>query len=117
FAPETFAYLHASSTSQMKRFREGLAQLLKEGVAQEYELPDSGTRVPLLGAVGTLQFDVLQYRLETEYNATTRLEPAPWSVALWIRQRSATPVPLNEAPRPEVQLPMGATIARDALGH
>ena len=77
FAPECFSYLHNKSTAKYKRFRDGLAQLLKEGVASEFQLLDAGpAQVPLLGAVGPLQFEVLQYRLEGEYAAETRLEPA-----------------------------------------
>lgn len=121
FAPETFVYLHNAATSNFKRFREGVAQLLKEGVAQAYELPDAAVRVPLLGAVGTLQYDVLQYRLETEYGAPTRLEDAPWSIARWIVEREATAsvVPARRGeptPRPKVQLPTGSVLARDARG-
>ncbi|CAN5450303.1 peptide chain release factor 3 [soil metagenome] len=120
FAPETFAYLHNSSTSNFKRFREGLSQLLKEGVAQSYELPDSPVRVPLLGAVGTLQFDVLQYRLETEYGAPTRLESAPWNLARWIREKQSasdsTPRSGGEQPRPKLLLPTGTALAKDSRG-
>jgi peptide chain release factor 3 len=120
FAPETFAYLHNTSTSNFKRFREGLSQLLKEGVAQSYELPDSPVRVPLLGAVGTLQFDVLQYRLETEYGAPTRLESAPWNLARWIREKQSgndtTPRPTGEQPRPKLLLPTGTALAKDSRG-
>ncbi len=84
FAAECFAWLHHSSPAQFKRFRAGLDHLLQEGAVQSYEIPDAATRVPLLGAVGPLQFEVLQYRLETEYGATTRLEPAPWKILRWI---------------------------------
>src|SRR4051812_26466500 len=87
FAPEVFAYLHNENTAKFKRFRDGLDQLLKEGVAQAYELPDSLQRVPLLGAVGPLQFDVLKYRLESEYGADCRLESAPWTIVRWIREK------------------------------
>jgi peptide chain release factor 3 len=118
FAPETFIYLFSDSISNHKRFREGVAQLLKEGVAQAYELPDSVTREPLLGAVGALQFDVFQFRLEAEYGAPTRRESAPWNIARWIREIA----PEGEAPKrgevkkPKVQLPSGATLARDFRG-
>ncbi len=84
FASECFAYLHHSSPAQFKRFRAGLDHLLQEGAVQAFLIPDSVQRVPLLGAVGPLQFEVLQYRLETEYGATTRLEPAPWSILRWV---------------------------------
>jgi peptide chain release factor 3 len=119
FAPETFAYLHNASASNFKRFREGLSQLLKEGVAQAYELADSPVRVPLLGAVGSLQFDVLQYRLETEYGATTRLESASWSLARWVVEKSgAGDVPRTgeSVPRPKLLLPTGSALAKDMRG-
>ena len=118
FAPETFAFLHNDSAANSKRFREGVAQLLKEGVAQAYELADSHARVPLLGAVGVLQFDVLQYRLETEYGAPTRRESAPWNVARWIRQKDpgADAARPGDAARPKVLLPTGAVLGRDARG-
>jgi peptide chain release factor 3 len=114
FAPETFAYLHNDSTANAKRFREGLSQLLKEGVAQLYEMPDALVRTPLLGAVGTLQFDVLQYRLQTEYNAPSRLESAPWSIARWVRAKG-TDVFVTPKP-PKMQIPTGGTLVRDAQG-
>ena len=50
FTPECFAWLHSSSTAQFKRFREGLEQLLQEGVVQSFFLKDSAQRVPLLAA-------------------------------------------------------------------
>jgi peptide chain release factor 3 len=118
FAPETFVYLQNDTSSNSKRFREGLSQLLKEGVAQAYELPDSLTRTPLLGAVGVLQFDVLQYRLESEYGAPTRREAAPWSVARWIREKSPAAEAKRgaESPRPQVMLPTGSVLAKDSRG-
>jgi peptide chain release factor 3 len=118
FAPETFVYLHNDSSANFKRFREGLAQLLKEGVAQAYELPDSLSRVPLLGAVGALQFDVLQYRLETEYGAPTRRETASWNIARWVRKKQASgdAQKSGDSTPPSVQLPTGATLARDTRG-
>ena len=118
FAPETFIFLHNDTTANFKRFRDGLSQLLKEGVAQAYELPDSLTRLPLLGAVGELQFDVLQYRMEMEYGAPTRREAASWSIVRWIREK----VPADDVTRrtdswrPKVIVPTGATLARDARG-
>jgi len=84
FAPECFAYLHNPVTSNYKRFRTGLDQLLQEGVVQSFELKDSLQNVPLLGAVGPLQFEVVQARMEAEYNAETRLESAPWTICKWI---------------------------------
>ncbi|MEI7911332.1 MAG: peptide chain release factor 3 [Verrucomicrobiota bacterium] len=113
FAPECFAYLHNKSTAKYKRFRDGLQQLLKEGVASEFQLLDSGgAQVPLLGAVGPLQFEVLQYRLEGEYAAETRLESATWSIARWLRPKTGDPL----APEARPGLSLGTVLARDSNG-
>ncbi len=113
FAPECFAFLHNPSTAKYKRFREGLDQLLKEGVAQAFEIPDSVQRVPLLGAVGPLQFEVMKYRLETEYSAECRVESTPWSHVRWLSERGGGSI--TSAPD-TLQLPSGVTLARDAFG-
>ncbi len=83
FPPECFAYLHNPAPSQYKRFNQGVEQLLQEGVIQRFELPRRQQKVVLLGAVGPLQFEIVQYRLENEYLAESRLERAPWSFARW----------------------------------
>src|SRR2546422_4193610 len=74
FTPEAFAYLHNPNTAKFKQFRRGLDQLLQEGVIQVLGLRDAATKVPLLAAVGPLQFEVVQFRLESEYGAASRLE-------------------------------------------
>jgi peptide chain release factor 3 len=84
FAPECFAYLHATVSSQFKRFREGLDQLLQEGVIHMLQVRGSTRREPLLGAIGQLQFEVVEYRLKAEYGAESRRERESWSVARWI---------------------------------
>jgi len=109
FAPECFAWLHSASTAQFKRFREGLDQLLQEGVAQPFLLHNTPQRVPLLGAVGPLQFEVVQYRLQAEYGAEARLEPASWKVLRWVEDDGGS---LNES-----ILPSGARLAADAAGQ
>jgi peptide chain release factor 3 len=109
FTPECFAWLQSPSTAQFKRFREGLDQLLQEGVVQSFLLKDSSQRVPLLGAVGPLQFEVVQYRMQTEYGAESRLEPGPWKVIRWIAAEDGSSVS-------ETQLPTGARLAWDAHG-
>jgi peptide chain release factor 3 len=103
FPPESFAWIHSASTAQFKRFREGLDQLLQEGVVQSFLLKNSTQRVPLLGAVGPLQFDVVQYRLQTEYGAESRLEHANWKLLRWVVSGE-----LDEA-----SLPTGAGLATD----
>lgn len=113
FAPECFSYLHNKSTAKYKRFRDGLEQLLKEGVASEFKLLDAGpVQIPLLGAVGPLQFEVLQHRLENEYAAETRLENADWSIARWLKPKEGDPL----APDARPSLSLGTVLARDSNG-
>jgi peptide chain release factor 3 len=84
FPPECFSYIHNPIPSNFKRFQNGLDQLIQEGLVHCFELLGTGTRTPVLAAVGPLQFDLVHYRLESEYGAVSRLEPAPWKFARWI---------------------------------
>lgn len=112
FRPECFSYLYNNDTANIKRYRAGIEQLLKEGVAQAYDVHQSAQRVPLLGAVGPLQFEVMKARLENEYKVDCRLEGSPWTVAQWIREKEAdSAAPTRDAP--ELNLPSGSTLARD----
>jgi peptide chain release factor 3 len=108
FTPESFSFLHNPNTGKYKQFRQGLDQLLQEGVIQILHLKDSATKVPLLAAVGPLQFEVAQYRLESEYGAASRLEPAPWTVVRWL------PPTLKEEELDAMQLPTGTKLAYDS---
>ena len=84
FTPEAFAHLHNPNTAKFKQFRQGLEQLMQEGVIQALYLRNSSIKTPLLAAVGPLQFEVVQFRLESEYGAASRLESAPWTVVRWL---------------------------------
>ena len=83
FTPECFAYLRNPNTAQYKRYEQGVSQLLQEGVVQQFQVIRGTQRMPLLAAVGPLQFDIVQYRLESEYGVESRLEAAPWSIVRW----------------------------------
>jgi peptide chain release factor 3 len=111
FTPECFAWLQSTNTGQFKRFREGLEQLLQERVVQALYIADSSQRVPLLAAVGPLQFEVVQYRMQTEYGADSRLESAPWQVMRWIAP-NVSPEALEVA-----VIPTGARLAKDSFGQ
>jgi peptide chain release factor 3 len=113
FAPECFAFLHNTSSAKFKRFREGLEQLLKEGLAQPFEIYGSHQYVPLLGAVGPLQFEVLKYRLESEYGAECRVEVSDWRVIRWMTPKDESP-DAAKSKRPD--MPTGAKLAIDAFG-
>ncbi len=89
FAPECFCFLDNTVASQTKRFRNGLDQLLQEGVVQAYQLPDAPRKVPLLGATGPLQFEIVHYRLQQEYGVESRVEIAPWTMARWLDPKTS----------------------------
>ena len=114
FLPECFAYIHNSDTSTVKRFRTGLEQLLKEGVAQAYDVWGSVQRVPVLGAVGPLQFEVLKHRLESEYKTECRIETASYSLVRWLKIKDPD-TQLKPGEKPDVQLPTGCSLAKDSF--
>ena len=82
FAPELFMTVLLRNPLRTKQLQQGLAQLGEEGAIQVFK-PEAGGAM-LLGAVGQLQFDVVQHRLLTEYDADIRLEGCPYTGARWI---------------------------------
>ncbi|MDK8843928.1 peptide chain release factor 3 [Corynebacterium striatum] len=81
FAPEAFRILRAKSLGDYKAFRKGLDQLAAEGVVQILRNETRGDAAPVMAAVGPMQFEVMQARMEVEYNVETVTEPIPYSVA------------------------------------
>jgi peptide chain release factor 3 len=108
FPPECFAFLHNPNPGKFKQFRQGVEQLLQEGVVQVFELRDSIQKIPLLAAVGPLQFEVVQYRLESEYGAPSTLENASWEAFKWLPAGSDSK---------GIKLPTGCRIAHDSAGQ
>ncbi len=84
FAPEIYAQVAPREPSMSKGFGKGLEQLGEEGVVQVF-WPRTGAREPILGAIGELQLQVFQWRLEHEYNVELRLDRKAWTRARWIR--------------------------------
>jgi peptide chain release factor 3 len=84
FSPELFAYLKNPNPSKFKQFQKGVSELREEGAVQIMYSLDESKRDPIVAAVGQLQFEVLQYRLEHEYNVETRLEMLPYTLARWV---------------------------------
>lgn len=85
FAPELFAFLENKETSKYKQFHKGIESLQEEGAVQVLWLTENDTRYPLLAAVGPLQFDVIQFRLQSEYGVSTILRPETFHSALWVK--------------------------------
>ena len=81
FAPERFVTLRNLDASKYKRFKAGIAQLAEEGVVHVLREPHLGDQQPILAGVGELQFEVAQYRLETEFGCKVELTPARWQFA------------------------------------
>ncbi|MEO6939241.1 MAG: peptide chain release factor 3 [Candidatus Kapaibacterium sp.] len=111
FAPEHFVFMHNPDSSRFKQFRDGLDQLLQEGVVQTFYSKNGSGRIPILGAVGPLQFEVVQARLESEYGATSRLEEASWKLMRWVSPEVSDELLATKT------LPLGAIIATDRMGE
>lgn len=90
FPPELFALLRNPNPSKYKNFSKGIEQLSQEGAVQVMYDLDESRRDPILAAVGQLQFEVIQSRLETEYNAETLLEPLSYKLARWVEGDEGT---------------------------
>lgn len=84
FSPEIFAVLRNPNPSKFKSFKKGVTELREEGAVQIMYSTDEAKREPILAAVGQLQLEVVQFRLEHEYGVETRLEPMPYQVARWV---------------------------------
>jgi peptide chain release factor 3 len=82
FSPEIFKSVKNLDPMKSKQLKKGLEQLSEEGVAQLFYKEIDGQ--PMIGTVGVLQFDVIQYRLEHEYQAKCRFEPLNYTKACWI---------------------------------
>ncbi|XTZ10604.1 MAG: EF-Tu/IF-2/RF-3 family GTPase, partial [cyanobacterium endosymbiont of Rhopalodia yunnanensis] len=86
FSPEIFAYLKNPNPSKFKQFQKGIQELREEGAIQIMYSTDDFKRDPILAAVGQLQFEVVQFRMLSEYGVETQLEPLPYSIARWVTE-------------------------------
>jgi peptide chain release factor 3 len=84
FPPEVFTYISNPTAGDAKKYRAGLEQLLQEGVVQSFTARNAPGGATLLAAVGPLQFEVVQWRLQSEYGAESRLTPTPWTLLKWV---------------------------------
>ncbi len=86
FSPEQFRYIENADPLKFKQLAKGIDQLMDEGVAQLFTSSLNGRKI--IGTVGALQFEVIQYRLEHEYGAKCRWEPISIHKACWIRSEN-----------------------------
>ena len=87
FSPEMFKYIENADPMKTKQLQKGIEQLMDEGVAQLFVNQFNGRKI--IGTVGQLQFEVIQYRLENEYGAKCRWEPLSLFKACWIESDDA----------------------------
>ena len=85
FPPELFSMVSPKDTMKTKQFHKGVDQLAQEGAIQVYH---NEYNEVVIGAVGQLQFEVFQYRLENEYNAPLRMDSLDYTVARWVKDAS-----------------------------
>ncbi len=83
FSPEQFRYVLNANPMKRKQMDKGILQLMDEGVAQLFITMDTERKI--IGTVGALQFDVIQYRLEHEYGASVNYEPLRIRKAFWVK--------------------------------
>ena len=92
FAPEHFARVRLLDSMKRKQFVKGLNQIAQEGAIQIFQEIMGGMEEIIVGVVGVLQFDVLKYRLENEYNVDIRLETLPYEHIRWIENKDEVDV-------------------------
>lgn len=109
FSPENFAILRCRESDRRKQFHRGLEQLLEEGAIQVFTDGHASRREPMLAAVGELQFDVVRFRLESEYDTRTDIHWLPYKLARWVGS--------DRDQLRELRLPYSSTLVCDQAGH
>ena len=84
FAPEHFAAVERVDTMKRKQFEKGITQIAQEGAIQIFHEPFTGVEEVIVGVVGVLQFEVLEYRLKTEYGVDVRRRAMPYELVRWV---------------------------------
>ena len=91
FSPEHFKKIAPVSALKRKQFIKGITQLAEEGSIQVFKRYDIGTEELIVGVVGLLQFDVLEYRLKNEYNVDIKMQPLPYRFIRFIEMDAFDP--------------------------
>lgn len=97
FAPEHFALVRQKDTMKRKQFIKGTNQIAQEGAIQIFQEIGAGMEEVIVGVVGTLQFDVLEYRLKNEYNVDIIMTGLPYQFIRWIGNDDIDPKKLDLA--------------------
>ena len=110
FSPEHFRYINNADPMKAKQLEKGIDQLMDEGVAQLFTLELNNRKV--IGTVGALQYEVIQYRLEHEYGAKCTYENFPVHKACWVKPDDAKNEEFKEFRRIKQKF-----LAHDKYGH
>ena len=95
FAPEIFSAVERVDTMKRKQFEKGIMQIAQEGAIQIFHEPYTGVEEIIVGVVGVLQLEVLEYRLKNEYGVDVRRRSLPFEVIRWIDNEGLNPNDLN----------------------
>ena len=114
FAPEHFERIRSVDTMKRKQFLKGVEQIAQEGAIQIFKTPYTGMEEVIVGVVGTLQFDVLEYRLRSEYNVELYKEGLPFEYLRWIVKEDEDAPALKEE---DLLLPNDAKLVEDYKGN
>jgi peptide chain release factor 3 len=110
FSPEHFRYVNNADPMKSKQLSKGLDQLMDEGVAQLFTLDINGRKI--IGTVGALQYEVIQYRLEHEYGAKCSYENINVHKACWVEAKDSKNEEFKEFKRVKQRY-----LAKDKQGH
>jgi len=95
FAPEHFAMIEHKDSLKRKQFVKGVEQIAQEGAIQIFHEPNTGMERVIVGVVGVLQFEVLEYRLKNEYNVEVIRNNLPFQYIRWIKDKKCEVKDLN----------------------
>ena len=84
FAPDHFARVKQTDTMKRKQFTKGIEQIALEGAVQIFKELDAGMEEIIVGAVGVLQFDVLKFRMDSEYHVEIGIDMLPYEYIRWV---------------------------------
>ena len=105
FEPEHFMRVSPKDTMKRKQFIKGTEQIAQEGAIQIFKIPGAGREEVIVGVVGTLQFDVFEYRMKNEYNVDLRMTSLPYDHLRLIESMDCHP--------DEIVLCTGAAVLQD----
>ena len=109
FEPEHFMNVRPKDTMKRKQFIKGIEQIAQEGAIQIFKIPGLGMEEAIIGVVGTLQFDVFRYRMQSEYGVELYMTPLPYEHLRFILE--------SHCPVKDLDLATGTKVLEDYRGH